>query len=265
MKGKDVTADDASLNTTILHYHLFKNAGTSVDAILKANFPAAWRNREFHDVPAAAIPAAVQRWLETDRDGIAFSSHTALGPVPRIDGMQVFSLLFLRHPIDRIRSAYQFERKQNAQTLGSILARQGSFADYVLRLLDTPNERSLRNFQTLRLSHFQPDATRPELDRALDGLNQLSLVGLVERFSDSMAAFREILRPCFPDFFTLPVRENTSGMVEGSLDERLEITRAMLGNAAFDALVSANADDARLHAEACKRFERRFGPGRVAA
>ena len=33
--------------TIILHYHLFKNAGTSIDAILKDNFDEKWVTREF--------------------------------------------------------------------------------------------------------------------------------------------------------------------------------------------------------------------------
>jgi hypothetical protein len=33
--------------TIILHYHLLKNAGTSVDPILKRNFGDKWATREF--------------------------------------------------------------------------------------------------------------------------------------------------------------------------------------------------------------------------
>jgi len=36
----------SSNRVKILHYHLFKNAGTSVDAILQSNFPGAWQDRE---------------------------------------------------------------------------------------------------------------------------------------------------------------------------------------------------------------------------
>ena len=35
------------MRTVILHYHLFKNAGTSVDRLLQRNFPDAWATREF--------------------------------------------------------------------------------------------------------------------------------------------------------------------------------------------------------------------------
>lgn len=72
----------------------------------------------------------------------------------------------------------------------------------------------------------------------------------MRRWPDSMAASGEVLRPCFPVFFGLPLEHSTGGMFEGSLDERLEITRSMLGNAALDAVVNANADDARPSTEA---------------
>lgn len=250
-----MSAKNGTSGSKILHYHLFKNAGTSVDAILMANYPNAWRSREFHGVPTAEISSEVERWISAERDARAFSSHTAVGPLPLIEGVNVVSLLFLRHPIDRIRSAYFFEQKQNAQTLGSTVARQSSFPDYVSRLLDTPNERSLRNFQTQRLSQFSLDRTGSEYDRAVEGLGVVSFVGLVERFAQSMAMFQKAIRSYFPDFFILVAKENTGELFEQSLDERLELVRDMLGNSVHDRLVEANSDDIHLYAEACKRFD----------
>jgi hypothetical protein len=43
-RGADDTAADRML---ILHYHLFKNAGTSIDAMLKHNFGKTWAEHEF--------------------------------------------------------------------------------------------------------------------------------------------------------------------------------------------------------------------------
>ena len=36
--------------TIILHYHLFKNAGTSIDSILQENFGEQWITKEFKSV-----------------------------------------------------------------------------------------------------------------------------------------------------------------------------------------------------------------------
>jgi hypothetical protein len=37
----------SSSRNVILHFHLFKNAGTSLDALLKENFPTQWLTKEF--------------------------------------------------------------------------------------------------------------------------------------------------------------------------------------------------------------------------
>lgn len=252
-----MSVEKGSTRVKILHYHLFKNAGTSVDAILKANFKAEWQEREFPGIRPPEVPAAVQNWLTEELGVTAYSSHTALGPLPKQDGVTLFSLLFVRHPIDRIQSAYHFERKQNADTFGSKVAAKGSFADYVTTLLDTPNERSLRNFQTLRLSQFAPDDGVTEYDRAISALSRVSFVGLVDQFGASMHAFAQLLRPYFPDFHVEEVRENTQSKAGETLDQRLAAVRDTLGVDVFNRLVLANADDIRLYAEIGQRFAQR--------
>jgi len=99
-----------SARNVILHYHLFKNAGTSVDKILQRNFPDQWTTREFPG-QGGDNSAAVTDWIREDIGSIAFSSHTATGPLPAIPDTRAISPLFLRNPLDRIRSVYQVDRK----------------------------------------------------------------------------------------------------------------------------------------------------------
>ncbi len=58
--------------TIILHYHLFKNAGTSVDAILQRNFPGRWVTREF-PIAGENNTALVEDWIRETPDAIAYS------------------------------------------------------------------------------------------------------------------------------------------------------------------------------------------------
>ena len=62
---------------TIFHFHLFKNAGTSVDALLRQSFPGSWEQREF-DGNKAEIKLQTAQWFNTNHNLIAFSSHTAI-------------------------------------------------------------------------------------------------------------------------------------------------------------------------------------------
>ena len=89
--------------TIILHYHLFKNAGTSLDQILKRNFGSRWVTREF---PMAGDDNSAQlaEWIRSEPEAVAFSTHTGIGPVPEVEGVDIVSVMLLRDPVARIRS-----------------------------------------------------------------------------------------------------------------------------------------------------------------
>jgi len=92
--------------TLVLHYHLFKNAGTSVDELLKRNFGARWAQKEFEGGPGREKKAVqLASYLGEKPNLLAFSSHTAQLPTPQLEGVSVFPILFIRHPIDRLHTA----------------------------------------------------------------------------------------------------------------------------------------------------------------
>jgi hypothetical protein len=72
------------MSTVILHYHLFKNAGTSLDVAFKDNFSeeqGEWVTREF---PAQLNEnrEKVKQWIIDNPQARCFSSHTAILPPP---------------------------------------------------------------------------------------------------------------------------------------------------------------------------------------
>lgn len=200
--------DTKMTRTIILHYHLFKNAGTSFDTILKSNFGDRWITKEFAGRPDGHMDL-VTDWIRQHPDAVAFSSHTATGPIPKIDGVNIVSVLFLRDPIERIRSAYKFERAQGIDTVGAKLAAENTFEGYVRARLAIKEDRQCRDFHIHRLAAFVR-GPEPELDRAIAGLKELSLVGLVEDFDHSIARLAAILLPYFPEFAWKQVRANVS-------------------------------------------------------
>ena len=88
------------MTKAIFHYHLFKNAGTSLDASLKENFEAGteWLTEEFPANPAKNREL-VKQWVENNKEAKCFSSHTALLPVPKVQGLELLPVIFIRHPI----------------------------------------------------------------------------------------------------------------------------------------------------------------------
>jgi hypothetical protein len=232
--------------TIIFHYHLFKNAGTSVDELLRRNFSARWTTQEFggsrHDNAAAAAA-----FIRNNPHLKAISSHTALLPLPRIEGVEIIPIIFIRHPIDRLRSAYEFERKQKSASRGARLAKTHDFASYLTALLQPARSRQVRNFQTYRLSMGSP-GTGNYRARALDTINTLPFVGLVDAFGESIERLTPLLKDHFPDFTpSIPHINAHSPASQLSLAGRLAAINAVVGDAFYEDISRRNADDLHIH------------------
>jgi SAM-dependent methyltransferase len=229
---------------------LFKNAGTSVDAILRQNFGAAWTSREY---PPRSTPDAAREFLLANPHITALSSHTLPLPPPAIPDAVILPILFIRHPLDRLKSAYLFEREQQAETEGSRLARQHDFAGYLRARLAIPGDRSCRNFHAYRLAMAEPADSGSESERALRAFERLPFIGSVEAFGQSLAALEGMVKPWFADFHVFHARENVS-RAPSSIEERVAQLEAELGAETFEIVVAANADDLELYRRALARY-----------
>jgi hypothetical protein len=234
----------AQVRQLVLHYHLFKNAGTSVDEVLKGNFGDRWANAEFQVRRRQPNVHLIEQWLLDHPDVQALSSHTANFPLPRLEGLRVAPIIFVRHPLDRIHSAYEFERRQNADTPGAKLARESDFPTYVRgRLARSDNQCS--EFQATRFAALPTEGGGTLADRALRAVDALPFVGLVEAFAPSMQRLEAVLRQTFPDFRAFGAKAN---VLRGkTLEERLEDIRRELGAELHAELIAANAADLALY------------------
>lgn len=223
--------------TVILHYHLFKNAGTSLDHILKQNFEDQWVTREF-EMGAGDNTDEVIDWITSTPKAIAFSSHTMIGPLPEVQGVRIVPILLIREPLSRIRSAYRFERTQEAGTFGAKLAKTNNLAGYVSKRLAIQQDRQCRSFQSWRVAPFCP-GTENEYQRAKSGaalINETGVLGLVEDFDRVLMALQHRIADVFPDFAWQQVHANTSAKTPES-----RISQALRRQ-----LEDANADDLNL-------------------
>ncbi|MCJ9429758.1 hypothetical protein [Kordiimonas marina] len=229
----------------ILHYHSFKNAGTSVDAMLKDNFGQLCDSREFER--EEDMRPLARDWILSKPQKRAFSSHTLEGPVPDIPGVDILPVIFLRHPIDRARSAYLFERRQAADTKGAELAKTHDFASYIDIKMQEEYGWAVVNFNCVRLSMFSgAPGEEPSLERAMETLDRLPFVGLVEQFEASIRRLETLMRAYYPDVVLGSVLKNATRAPELSLEDRLQEIRAELGDARYDRLEAANKNDLAL-------------------
>ena len=206
--------------TVILHYHLFKNAGTSIDRILQTNFGDRWVTREFEG-RGPQNTASIVRWIKSEPEAVAFSSHTMVGPLPVMQDTRIIPVMMLRDPIARLRSAYAFERTQGADTLGSILARHTDFEGYVRVRLAIAGDRQCRNFQTGRLASLTA-GSEPERERALTSMDRIGVLGLVEHFDVALERLQSVIGGTFPAFKVETVHANRSKPDPEPLDPALE-------------------------------------------
>ena len=199
------------MRTIILHYHLFKNAGTSVDEILKRNFNDQWITKEFKSSKDNSDD--VKTWILNNPEAIAFSSHTMTGPIPKISNINIISIIMLRNPIRRIISAYKFERNQQVDNWGANLAKKVNFEEYVVTRLLRDGDTQCRNFQSERLATMTLTQAHQK-ERAIAALDNFSLVGIVEEFNNSLILLESILQDQFSDFKVQLTHTNRSNDLE---------------------------------------------------
>jgi hypothetical protein len=244
----------------LVHYHIYKNAGTSVDKNLSDSFGENWIAYEGSSDNFRFANEDIEAVVEANPGVRAISSHKA-PPFPVL--RRFVPILFLRHPIDRARSVYYFARRDPAQ-FDHELARDVTFKEYVNRWLDRPSSQ-IRNYQVIHLSRatsfsVSEDssvvARSEDLCEAYDFLRSLRFFGLVGRFEESCRGFEACYGRTFPALKMGSARENA--LAEESLSEAaaLELVRKELGQDTYVRLVDANRLDLALYDTALKLFDR---------
>ena len=184
----------------ILHAHIFKNAGSTLDGALRRQFGNGFVDHRDDEAMRAGGASYLYDLLNARPEILALSSHHMPLPINDHDDIRFSRLIFLRHPIERAESVYLFERTQGAKTPGSQFARRHSFTDYIEWRLSTAVGRTLSNHQTRICSGYRgPDITRDHLAIAENYVHQHCHAGIVDRFDESMVLFEAHLQTRFSD------------------------------------------------------------------
>lgn len=240
-------------NKLLLHYHFFKNAGTSVDSALKRNFGALWINIEFQGPPVTHAEK-IQAFILENPSLLAISSHTLLSPVPVIAGLTVLPILFIRHPVDRLKSAYEFERVQPVETFGAKLAKRVDFVGYLEARWENRHDRSSLNAQAYRLARIMGQPDLEERRAAFAALDELPFIGLVEAFDASGERLERLAQQLYPSFRHHSVQANARRDPTSPLKQRLAGIRNDVGDEFYRRIEEHNDIDLDLHEEICRRY-----------
>lgn len=242
----------------IVHYHLFKNAGSSIDSILKSSFGNLWLNWDKPEAKGVRIlPNELSDFIGLNPHLKAISSHQALMPFP-VGDFQIFPIFFLRHPILRARSAWKFEwHIQNIEQAGDRSFR--AYLDY--RFQNSPGV--ICNFQHWRLSNTQycevnslsrqPGAAE-RLEIAKTCIDSAPFFGIVEHMQQSLERMHFYLKPAFPEIRVVNQVVNPSSQIHKTTGDALEKILQEVGQEHFDELITRNKFDLDLYQYASDRF-----------
>lgn len=247
------------MRNIIVHYHIFKNAGTTIDEILRASFGSRWQNFDKAPTPGVKIlPHELQIFLEHNPQLNAVSSHDAFLPAPAGD-FTIYPILFIRHPLIRARSAWKFEW----QIQPGLTTTKGSFAEYLEDKIARKEAGVFSDFQTYKLSNqtYQPldiqrraNTPAERLQTAQTTIASIPFFGLVEHMQVSLERMHYYLKMPFPELKIINKKYNASSMETKGIDETLDSIRNEIGTALFTELETRNSQDMQLYQFAIDRF-----------
>jgi hypothetical protein len=245
----------------LIHYHIFKNAGSTIDSILKRNFGERCGSIEGLNPWDTLSPSDILKYATENPSIEAISSHQARLPTPNYQNLAFHPLLFLRHPIDRAGSVYFFERRQpiSSPSLGVKIAHEKDFAGYVKWRLTDGNGAVIRNFQTVHLAGRKNDmrfatAIDSDLKDAINKISELPFFGIVELFDDSIEKMKKYLSQYFNGINVNYSIENKSTGRGNTLQERLNDVEKMLGSNLYQELLAKNTLYMQLYDYAIRLF-----------
>lgn len=258
------------MRKVIIHYHFYKNAGTSIDKILHNSFGNKWISCDVKDISLSPemtenfhiynkninehtriSSKVLESILHHFKDKIAFSAHQIIFPLPKCD-FPIYPIFFLRHPIDRLISGFLFETKCKAE-LSSI--DKNELQQYISSKYSSPETNAFDNFHALRLGntdYFVPGAASslsPEqiILNCKTLLRDLSFFGIVEHFDESLKKMSNYLLEDFPSLKIENYWLNKTQRNKTSIEERVRTIKELVGDDTYRFLVDRNSLDMEIY------------------
>ena len=246
----------------VIHNHVFKNAGSTIDWALLKNFGSDFVDHR-DDQKMLKEPDYLATYLLENSNIRALSSHHLRLPLPLLDNVELMTIMMFRHPIERVTSVYNFERKQiQANTLGARFARDHNLREYVLWRMSFNVPPTIRNFHIFRSLpspvRWQEEVGTAELNKAKTYVNSSEMIGFVDRFDESMVIFEKFLGAVFPKIDLTYKMQNVSQHRREPLEFRIDRLRKETGDDVFNLLIDRNRADLDLFDYARGVFEERL-------
>ncbi|MGD1074322.1 MAG: sulfotransferase family 2 domain-containing protein [Bryobacteraceae bacterium] len=246
----------------IVHYHIFKNGGSTIEHILEREFQRQYATVHGRDPDATLDAADLLGFLEQNAGITAVSSHHLRYPKPVSRQTVFFDWCFLRDPLARLYSTYNHFRRSEPDSPYARWARSQTPREFAMRLIDeAPHQVSeVQVTQLANAGAFTRPADEQDLERATAVLREMAVPGLVEMFDESLVVAEYFLRPAFPNLRLEYVAQNVSQAARRAPAESREYWEGLWGKDVYQRLLRMNEMDMELVRRAEREILRRLGP-----
>jgi hypothetical protein len=244
----------------VVHYHIFKNAGSTVERILEREFPGSFARIHGPSADATLDAHDLELFLNDHPNVKAVTSHHLRYPAPVMRDAVVFDCCFLRHPLDRLDSIYSYYRQVDSTDPLCRSAHRQSPAEFVRQLLDCSPEQ-ISNAQVTQIASrgaFTRPANEADLERALQIVRNMAWPGVVEMFQESMVAAEYYLRPAFPSIRLGSSPANVSRPILPGAEEREQRLIGLWGRGLHREVTRLNELDIELAKQTGNEIQRRL-------
>jgi hypothetical protein len=239
----------------LLHFHQFKNGGTTLDFILEREFGDGFLSFHGDNPDSNLLEPDIKAMVAAHPAKQVFTSHHFRLPIDDMPG--ALPLLILRHPIDRLPSIYEQERRSSP--LGPEDPAFQSMSDWLDRALrERPSLVCDAQVRFMACSGLPVQTDETLLAQAMRILRKCPFFGIVSEYDRSMVLLEELLRPWWPRFSAAHLPQNTS-LRDPSIECRLSLLREVLAPDVYRRALVHNRYDLALFQQALALLDRRCG------
>ncbi|MGO9011013.1 MAG: sulfotransferase family 2 domain-containing protein [Bryobacteraceae bacterium] len=256
----NITVPVVRTRYVIVHYHIFKNGGSTVEYVLAREFTERFATVHGGDPDATLDAADLIEFLRQYPDIAAVSSHHLRYPKPLSRQTVFFDCCFLRDPLARLYSTYHHFRRSDSDLVLARWARSYGPREFAMRLIDeAPHQVS--DVQVMQLANggaFTRPADEKDLERAVAVVREMAVPGLVEMFDESLAIAEYFLRPAFPTLRLEYVPQNVGDAAGYATEPSREYWEGVWGEALCGRLLRMNEMDLELVRRTKSEIQRRL-------
>ena len=242
----------------VVHYHIYKAAGSTIidglrDYFGRSNVMEIDKHPDYGKEKAYNI-AFFEKITDTHPQTMAFTAHRVIPNIHFSEKLDVYPIVFVRHPLLRAHSVYRFERLRKDEWPRKHIALKYDFAGWIDWCLHSDQGIEGRNVQSRLfslndqghfMSHLEADFHRGNMPVVFERLDSIPVVGVVEMFDRSLEAINRTGRERFANFHINNTQVNSTKIVEDWKAE-LQAVEKSLPHELVSRFYLENADDMAL-------------------